>query len=223
MDAVKAVEASFTSEQKQEAADLEFKIEQVVSIIVAEKRALDSNYVKLSQYINEVRQKKYWLLGNYRTFGDYLESIEKKFGLGHSQLYVGMKVARNLLPSVAEKDLVDMGITKAGVLSKYVEQSGQNVVPEEILTLAKDPKTRSDQLDAAVNAKLHNVGMEKGKWYSMGGFFCTEDEKQEIEDALALAGSIDPLVPNNIPMWQQHKEKVLRLAREFMGTYAGVQ
>jgi hypothetical protein len=160
------------------------------------------------------------LLGNYKTFGDYLDECEKRFGVGHSQLYVGMKVVRNLLPTVKEEDLVEIGITKAGILSKYVEQSGQSEIPLSLLELAKHPETNSERLDAEVNSILHNVTSEKGKWFSVPGFFCTEDERQEILDALELAGNIDPLVPRNIPAWQQTKEKMLRMAREFLGSYS---
>ena len=219
MDVLEGIATTFTPEQKKEAQELEGKIELITRKIVSEKESLDRNFVRLSQLINEVRQKKYWLLGSYKSFGDYLADCEKKFGVGHSQLYVGMKVARNLLPSVSEEDLVNIGITKAGMLSKYVEQSGQSVIPEDIMETARGKK--SEELDALVNSRLHNVMPEKGKWLNLGGFFCDDSEKQEITDALELAKSIDPVVPNNVPQWQQLKESYLRLAREFLGTYSG--
>ena len=131
-----------------------------------------------------------------------------------------MKVARNLLASVSEKDLVEIGITKAGMLSKYVEQSGHTTIPADMLVTAKTKS--SGELDAAVNSKLHNkLPDEKGKWFSLGGFYADEDEKQEILDAIQLAKGIDPVIPNSIPEWQQLKEVYLRMAREFLGTYSG--
>ena len=220
MDSLQGLIESFSPEEKKEAEDIETKIQAVTHTILSEKNSLDSNFVRLSQLIDEVRAKKYWLLGNYKTFGDYLTDCEKKYGIKHSQLYVGMKVARNLLPTVAEKDLVEIGITKAGVLSKYVEQSGNSQIPEDLFTLAmSDAKT--EELDAAVNIKLNNVVQsEKGKWLALGGFYATEDEQAEMSDALQLAKSIDPIIPNNIPDWQQNKEAHLRLAREFIGSYS---
>lgn len=220
MDVLEGIVQSFSPEEKQEAKDLEYRIEQITRVIISEKQSLDSNFVRLSQLIDQVRRKKYWLLGSYKNFGDYLDDCEKKFNVGHSQLYVGMKITRNLLPAILEEDLVSMGITKAGVLSKYIEQSGQSHIPEDLLNMAKDPTKKTDELNAEVNSRLHNVPQDKGEWFSLGGFFVDPDEKKEIQDALQLAKGLDPLVPNNIPQWQQLKECYLRLAREFLGTYS---
>ncbi len=220
MDALQGVVQTFSDQEKQEAKRIQDQIETVAGSIKDHKSQLEKNFVQLSKLIDEVRSKKYWLLGNYKTFGDYLEDCEKKYGIKHSQLYVGMKVARNLLPSVPEKDLVSMGISKAGVLSKYVEQSGNKWIPDDILNLAKDPSSKTEDLDNVVNCKLHNImPEEKGKWFSIGGFYADADEMQEIQDALEKARGIDPVVPNNIPEWQQTKEAVLRLAREFLGSW----
>lgn len=221
MNALEGISETFTSEEKAEAASVQKDIELITKTILQEKQSLESNFVKLSQKIDLVRRKKYWLLGDFKNFGEYIEDCETRFGLKHSQLYVGMKVTRNLLPSVPENELVDMGISKAGVLSKYVEQSGQRSIPEEIMVTARDPKKTREELDAQVNSRLHNVSPQKGKWFSLGGFFCSEDEKKEIEDAWELAAAIDPVISNAIPDWMQLKEKQLRLAREFFSSYAG--
>lgn len=220
MNAIEGVAETFSFEEKAEAARIQKDIEKITRTILSEKQSLDSNFVKLSQLIDEVRRKKYWLLGDFKNFGEYIADCEARYGLKHSQLYVGMKVTRNLLPSVPEQDLVDMGISKAGVLSKYVEQSGQKSIPKEILDAAKNRKVGRDELDAQVNSKLHNVVPENGRWRNLGGFFADDGEWKEVEDALDLAGNIDPVVSNAIPNWQQLKEKVLRLAREFLGTYS---
>lgn len=221
MDALIGLVDTFSPQEKEEAKKIETKIKEVSGAIKADKERLESNFVRLSQLIDEVRSKKYWLLGNYKTFGDYLADCEKKYGIKHSQLYVGMKVARNLLPSVSEDALVRMGISKAGVLSKYVEQSGNSVIPLDVLSAAYDPKVKTEDLDNVVNGKLHNVTQEeKGKWYAPGGFFVDADELKELQDAENLAISIDPVIPNNIPGWQIKKEIALRLAREFIGTWS---
>lgn len=220
MNALDGLAQSFSDQDKAEAKHIEHKISEITKVILSEKQSLDSNFVKLSQLIDEVRRKKYWLLGNYKTFGDYLTDCEKRFQIGHSQLYVGMKIVRNLLPSVSEEDLIGIGISKAGVLSKYVEQSGQSVIPEDILEAAKTKKT--DELDGLVNSRLHNVlPEESGKWRAIGGFYADESEWEEITSALQLAASIDPVIPNSIPSWQQTKERVLRLSREFLSSWAG--
>ena len=219
MNAIEGVAETFSFEEKAEAARIQKDIEKITRTILSEKQSLDSNFVKLSQLIDEVRRKKYWLLGDFKNFGEYIADCEARYGLKHSQLYVGMKVTRNLLPSVPEQDLVDMGISKAGVLSKYVEQSGQKSIPKEILDAAKNRKVGRDELDAQVNSRLHNVVPEKGRWLALGGFFCDDSERQEIEDALDLAASVDPVIPVDLPEWMQSKERYLRLAREFIAAW----
>lgn len=221
MNALEGVSETFSPEEKAEAKRIQEDIESITKTILSEKQSLESNFVRLSQKIDLVRRKKYWLLGDFKNFGEYIEDCEKRFGLKHTQLYVGMKVTRNLLPSVSETDLVNMGISKAGVLSKYVEQSGQKTIPEEIMRTARDPDKTKDELDAEVNSKLHNVVPAKGEWFSLGGFFCTSDERKEIEDAWELSASIDPVISNALPAWMQLKEKQLRLSREFFSSYAG--
>lgn len=220
MDVLEGLAANFSDTERKEAKEIEARIEEVTKVIVSEKKSLDSNFVRLSQLIDEVRSKKYWLLGNYKTFGDYIADCEKKYGIKHSQLYVGMKVARNLLPTIPEQDLVDMGITRAGLLSKYVENSGTSTIPDEVLAVAKDLTKTANDLDDAVNRKLHNIPSgEKDKWFNLGGFYASEDERQEILDAIAVAKSLDPVVPNTITDWRQLKEAILRLAREFRSSY----
>jgi hypothetical protein len=220
MDVLEVMVQNFSTKEREEAKELEGKIAKISEVILAEKQSIDSNFVRLSQCIDEVRSKKYWLLGNYKNFGEYVADCEKRFGIKHSQLYVGMKVARNLLPSVSEKDLVEIGITRAGALSKYVEQSGNSIIPDDILDAAKDRTKTSEEFDDVVNKKLHNkTGEIKDKWFNVGGFYASEDERQEILEALEVARSIDPVVTNTIPEWQQLKEALLRLAREFRSSY----
>ena len=88
-----------------------------------------------------------------------------------------------------------------------------------IMDCARDPKKTSEQLDAEVNRTLHNVTQDRGKWFDLGGFFASEDEILEIQDALEIAKGIDPVIENSLPAWQQRKEQLLRLAREFRSTY----
>lgn len=221
MNALEGLASTFTVEEKLEARDLEVSIQTVSRVINEQKKSLDSNFVRLGQLINRVRQQKYWLLGEHKSFGDYIEDCSKKIGIGHSQLYVYMNVSRNLLPSVSEEALVEIGVTKAGVLSKYVDQSGQSVIPDEIMEVAKDPTKKTDELDALVNSRLHNVIPEKGTWVSLGGFFADESEKAEWQDAIDLAKAVDPAISATLPPWMQLKESVLRLAREFLSTYSG--
>ena len=75
MDAIEGIISSFSPQEKEEAQKIEVRIQEVSGAIKADKERLESNFVRLSQLIDEVRAKKYWLLGNYKTFGDYLADL----------------------------------------------------------------------------------------------------------------------------------------------------
>lgn len=210
---------TFSSEEKLRAKNVQSEIEVVAGEINFNKKVLESNYVKLGSLVNEVREKKFWLLGDYNNFGEFLIYCEKKFHLGHSQLYGYMGVSRNLLPNISESDLCEMGITKASVLSKHVEQGGK--VTSDLLQSALNKGTKTDELKAESNINLHKiVDLQKGRWYDLGGFYATEEEILELEQGYKAARETDPPISRDLPEWIVRKEVQRRLAQEFAGSYA---
>lgn len=214
---------TFSPEEIEESKEMAEKIHCTLVDIHAATKSLSDNWARLGTHLARVRSKKYWmLLGDFRSFGDYLKFIEEEYNVGHSQLYLGISIARNLVPILGEEVLCDIGITKAGVLSKYVEQSGSSYIPPDLLEIATNPKKETSELKGECALKLHQVLPEEvGRWWDMGGgFFVLDDEKKEILEALEIAKNIDPVVAKDQPEWAQNKEAWLRLAREFKGTYA---
>jgi len=211
---------SFTNEDKVEAKRVEEQIDSATSTIISATRTLASNYARLGSLLNTVRERKFWLLGTYKSFGEYIKFVEKKYDIGHSQLYLGISIAQNLSGLLTEDTLCKIGITKAGVLSKYAEQSGVQTIPEDLLALATDPKKKVEELKGECALRLHNIlPEEKGKWRDVGGFFASTEEWKEWTQAIETAKSVDPAIPHDQPEWLQLKQACIRLAQEFAGTY----
>jgi hypothetical protein len=212
---------SFSPEDKMEAKKIEEQIDSATNTILTATKTLASNYARLGSLLNTVRSKKYWLL-NYKSFGEYIKWIEKKYDIGHSQLYLGISIAQNLTPLLSEEVLCDIGITKASVLSKYAEQSGVREIPEDLMALATDPKKKVDELRGECALKLHNIlPEEKGRWHDLGGFYALDDEWREWTQAIEVSKSVDPAIPHDQPEWLQLKQAAIRLAQEFLSTYSG--
>ena len=220
MEAQALLIESFTQEDKVEAKKVEEQIDTATSTIITATRTLASNYARLGSLLNQVRERKFWLLGSYKSFGEYIKFVEKKYDIGHSQLYLGISIAQNLSPLISEEVLCEIGITKAGVLSKYAEQSGVSTMPEDLMALATDPKKKVEELKGECALKLHNIlPEEKGRWRDVGGFFASDEEWREWTQAIEIAKSVDPAIPHDQPEWLQLKQACTRLAQEFSGTY----
>ncbi len=220
MEAQNLLIESFTNEDKVEAKRVEEQIDSATSTIISATRTLASNYARLGSLLNTVRERKFWLLGTYKSFGEYIKFVEKKYDIGHSQLYLGISIAQNLSGLLTEDTLCKIGITKAGVLSKYAEQSGVQTIPEDLLALATDPKKKVEELKGECALRLHNIlPEEKGKWRDVGGFFASTEEWKEWTQAIETAKSVDPAIPHDQPEWLQLKQACIRLAQEFAGTY----
>ena len=96
MEAQTLLIESFTNEDKVEAKKVEEQIDSATSTIISATRTLASNYARLGSLLNTVRERKFWLLGSYKSFGEYIKHVEKKYDIGHSQLYLGISIAQNL-------------------------------------------------------------------------------------------------------------------------------
>jgi hypothetical protein len=222
LEAQALIENSFTQEEKLEAKKVEEQIDCATSTIITATRTLASNYARLGSLLNTVRERKFWLLGSYKSFGEYIKYVEKKYDIGHSQLYLGISIAQNLSPLLSEDMLCEIGITKASVLSKYAEQSGVSTIPEDLMALATDPKKKVDELRGECALKLHNIlPEEKGQWHDLGGAFFSSEEWKEWTQAIEIAKSVDPAIPHDQPEWLQLKQAVIRISQEFSGTYGG--
>lgn len=207
------VENKFTLEEERRADELKAEIKLSLSIINQAHKTAESSFAQVGAYLLEVRNKKFWLLWDFQTFGDFIESLEFK---GRTQLYNTISVAEKLLPHSSIQDVTEMGISKANVLAKSGTKPS-----DDILEKAKNPDVTISELKAAVFEANNQQpdGQEKGTYRDLGGFYATNDEWAEIQQAFNYAEQIDPAIRNEVPAFIRMKEILLRMSREFIAQY----
>lgn len=211
-----SIESPFTTAEQQAAGRLNEEISGLLSSISSLEKSLMQNWARLSSQLYEVRERKFWILYGYESFGKYIVDIGDKVGKGRSQLYQGIRVVEQL-PEVSAEELTEIGISKSTELCK-MRAAGKNV-PRELIDRAKNPSTTISDVREDVFNALHATPDQKGKYYDLGGFFCTADEKAEIDLGFEVAKRVDPAIAHDIPEWAQKKECLVRFVREFIATY----
>jgi len=199
------------------AVEVNSKIVHLISNIHNGELALATGYVALGAALLAVKENKYWVALEFKNFGEYIASIKDKIQVGRTQLYLYIATVEKLLPSITEKELYNIGISKAMELKRVVSQTGEQP-PQELIDLALDPNTTQAILKGEVYKHLNLTPEDKGIYFDFG-FYVTEEEKTEIERGLNVAARVDPPVGND---WQENarkKEIMLRLVREFLATY----
>jgi hypothetical protein len=207
-------------EDVQEALLTGREIDQIADLIKTNERTVSSSWVKLGGLAHKVRQRKFWSVYGHTSFGSFVASLEPKVNRKRSQVYLCVGVVETLGSQIPEEKLQEMGISAANELKKYAKESGK-LVPQSLVDYALDPKHDVEEIRAEVSKALHKTPEEKGKWYEIGGFFVTDEEKKLIEDCVEIAKNLDPVVPHDIAEHAQRKEVVLRWCMEFQSTYGG--
>lgn len=218
---------------------LKDQIDGLLEAISEDELRLATSYARLGRLLCEVGETEKWRDWGFESFGKYIQFIGNRIHRERSQIYAAITAAKNLLPLVSETDLETVGISKAIDLQKFVKQSGRNpalvmitLSPEErlafkfgtdeisLLEFAKHPEVSGKRLHAAVLEALHEKGEVKGTWFDLGGFYATAEEKKEILNAMSVARSVEPVIPDTDPEHVQRKAIFLRFAQEFVGTYS---
>ncbi len=202
-----------------DASIVRLQVEELLGSIREHETRLTSNYAQLGSALVCVQENHYWREWGYASWGSYIDFVCRQIGRRRAQVYNVLTVAQKLLPSISEDDLTTVGISKAMELARYVKQSGLRV-PENLLLLAMDANSTVEQLHAAVLEELHEKCDEKGKWWNEWNFYATQEEKQEILDAIRVTMKIEPSITPEKPDHVIRKEVVLLWAREFQSTYA---
>lgn len=194
-------------------------VETLVKGLAEAEQKLEHGYAKLAYMLEEVAEKRYWN-GRYESFGAYLDYIGGTYNIGKSQLYNYRSAARDLEGSVTSSQMDTMGISKALVLRDAKNNTG--LIPEKALNAAMDPKTTTDNLKKLLFDAQNPIVPESGKWVKLdfSGYY-TEEEKQEISDAMNAARHGDPVINQKLPDHMQSKEVLIRFAREFLAANAG--
>jgi hypothetical protein len=123
-----------------------------------------------------------------------------------------------LLPSVNETQLNQMGISKAVELQRVVSQTGAQPT-QELIDFALDPNHTRENVKGEVYKHLNiQTPTETGIYFELG-CYVTQEEREEIQRGLDVATKVDPVIPTDWPENNRNKEILLRLIREFLGTY----
>jgi hypothetical protein len=211
-------EPSAVELDREEAKKVTEQIDSILASIQTNEMSLATGYANLGMQLLKIRTEKYWIALGYRSFGAYIETIKERIDRGRTQIYQFISVAERLLPSINESQLGQIGISKALELKRFVEETGTKP-PQNLIDCAMDPRITRELLKAQVFRNLHKQDDPQGIYFDLGGVYLTADEREEIKRAFDVAARVDPVIPVD---WQDHqrkKEIVLRLAREFLGTW----
>lgn len=194
------------------------KIDSEISQILSDEAKLNNSYVKIGILLNEVREKQYWKVLEYKSFGEYLKTLGERYSKGRTQLYHYFSTVRELMYCVSEENLMAMGIAKAAELKKYVKK--YNRTPTTFIDLAIDSKTTTKQLRQIIFEQENETEEMKGTWFDQEGFFLTDEEKLVIQSADSAALNTDPVVPAEVPDCVKRKEARIRQAMEYLAAHS---
>lgn len=212
-----------SKEIKDEAKTIHNKILELMGETHSKEAELQTSYIQIGTLLFRVQAKSLWIPLGYKTWTDYFTELQEKFDRSRAQLYAYMGIAKTLKPYVSDKNLLDMGLDKASELRKVVQLTG-NAPSSDIMEKAVNPAVKVKQFRQDLYDEQHVTDhSEKGIWVDFGGGYFTPDEKEEWIKAIDLAKHIDPVVPHTLPEHIQRKEAMLRLAREFIGTWENLE
>jgi hypothetical protein len=179
------------------------------------QEALHRNYIEIGAALLEVQKTKAWVLRE-RSYDSYVMACGKRFSRGRSALYGYVSVVERLSPYVKDGQLVEMGISKSQPLAQYVKQTGKKP-PESLINKALDPEVSVEQFRADIARETHQPENPKAKWRAIG-FFCTDDEYEEIERAFALARREDE-IDENLPESVVQFRTIAAMSRECISSW----
>jgi hypothetical protein len=192
------------------------EIDSILLSIRNQELTLATSHARLGWKLLKVQKQQHWKQWGFESFGKYIDSVKTYIHRGRASIYNCISVAEKLLPSISEKDLDHMGISRAQELARFVKQSGRSV-PEHLLNLALDDSKRIEELHVAVLEELHEKQDPKGSWHDVGGFYALPEEKKELEQAYNHAKNMLQL-GSDAPEHQVRKEIILAWARDFVST-----
>lgn len=180
--------------------------------------AQEHSAMVVGRYLRDVSQNGWYRLYGYQRFGDYLQWIIDTFHRERSTVYGWIGAAKQLDAYVNDSDLDQIGIEKAKLMAKAARASGRIITPE-IITLAKNPKSRIADVRAHLEReKMIDKGEKpRGSWFDFGCFLST-DERQEVNLFFDLGKRLLE-VGKDEPEWSQKKKCFLAAVREFLATY----
>ena len=150
--------------------------------LLAAEMNLTKARTQIGILLNEVREKRYWELKGFDSFGSFMVSLEDRFNRGRTQLYAYASLVRDLLPEVGEEKLTAMGLEKAKLLCTAKKATG-SLPSSEIIDMAADEEISTKQFrQVLLDAKKLPDVPQDGKYHSIE-YFATADQQKTIADA----------------------------------------
>src|SRR6185312_9710828 len=144
--------------------------------------SLQRDYVDVGVVLIEVRDAKAWLIRDFHSFEAYLKDIGEKLRKGRTALYMYAAVAERLLPSISREDLVEMGVTNAGILAQMVKLTGKK--PSQAL-VEKAKRLKEGELRSAVaDFSGLRASDESGEYFHLGEVYFEDGELEEFMRAV---------------------------------------
>lgn len=212
----------FSKEEEEQALKAKTFVEELLDAIARKQQGLESNFVELGRWLQEIHSHQWWILWGFKSFSSYLISLEPRVKKGRTQLYNAWGIAKDLLPYVPAKELAEIGITNAATLRTLVKD-GKRPTPE-LIEAAKHVTTEQLEAQIAEESGLR-IEHEKGKWRSFGGAFMTSEDWALFIRACNVAAMTDPALGHTIGKWSDvspaiKKEIILhRFCAEYLATY----
>jgi hypothetical protein len=197
--------------------ELLVRVDELLDAAREDRARLNKTYVEIGIGLLAVKKSEAWKLRSHSWDG-YVRGCEERFGKARTALYGYTSVAEQLGPHVAPKQLVAMGISKSQPLAAYVKTSGKK--PSlALLDDALNPAIGVEEFRATLAKEQHLPADPKGKWRSIG-FFCTDDEWEEIERAFALARREDE-IDENLPETVVQFRTIAAMSKECISSWEG--
>lgn len=192
------------------------ELEDIVVNFKYQRCEIERSIARLGTLMLRIQEQKFWVELGFSSWGSFCEDVRSRLELGRTQLFQYVSVARSLLPVMSEDELAEIGITKAIELKKYSNLTGKRP-STELIAYSKHCSVAETR--ARIFLECHGIPAEKQKYFDLGGFYCTDDEKEEIEYVFSLAAQVDPPISSELSEPARKKEVILRLVQEFRSTY----
>ncbi len=198
-------------------AALRSKHDQLLETIHGQEEALGRNFVRLAALVHQVQQTKAWIDWGHKSFNEYLNSVGGQIDRKRGQIYNMLATVR-LLPSLSEKDFLDLGVTKASVLKDYARDMKKQP-PPQLVEYAKDRGTSVEELRAQVYTKTHGEPPEGQKYYKIA-YVATPGQQETIQKGFDLAAKMANF-PDGLAEHSKTAAILEVIMQEFIGTYEG--
>lgn len=195
------------------------EVEKLAAQLGEAESQLEKGYGALAFRLKDISENRYWEF-SYASFGEFLKHIQEAHKLGRAQLYRYMAVARELDGVVTEKQLTDMGISKAEELLKAHDKNP--ILPADAVNQALDPTVTTKDLKEILFNADNEPEPEDGSFIDLGfSFMVTEEEKEVLQAAANAARHGDPPIDGKLKPSAQLKLIALKWAMEYLGANSG--